>query len=93
MGGIRNIIEGHINELLDVNSQIAQPRLKICRLCGLYHKNDFMGWAECNPNLYLNPENNDTSKDPKDGYVKGCGCRLLAKTRVAREHCPAGKWQ
>lgn len=92
MGGIKNIIEGHVNELLDVNSQIAAPRLKICKRCGLYHQNTFMGWMECNSKLWLNPETNDTSIDAKDGYVKGCGCRILAKIRVAAESCPAGKW-
>ena len=47
---------------------------------------------ECNSKLWLNPETNDTSIDAKDGYVKGCGCRILAKIRVAAESCPAGKW-
>lgn len=92
MGGIRNIIEGHMNELLDVNSQIAQPRLKICKLCRLYTRNRLMGWMECNSKLWLNPETNDVSTEQKDGYVKGCGCRINAKIRVAGERCPAGKW-
>lgn len=92
MGGIKNIIEGHVNELLDVNSQIAKPRLKICKLCGLYSQNRLMGWMECNSKLWLNPETNDVSREKKDGYVKGCGCRISAKIRVSAERCPAGKW-
>lgn len=92
MGGIRNIVEGHVNELLDINSSIAQPRLKICKLCRLYHQNKITGWMECNSKLWLNPETNDVSKEKQDGYVKGCGCRINAKIRVANERCPAGKW-
>ena len=51
-----------------------------------------MGWMECNSKLWLNPETNDVSREKKDGYVKGCGCRISAKIRVSAERCPAGKW-
>lgn len=92
MGGIKNIIEGHVNELFDINSQIAQPRLKICKACRLYDQNRLTGWMECTSKLWLDPWTNDTSKEEKDGYVRGCGCRISAKIRVANESCPAGKW-
>lgn len=47
---------------------------------------------ECSSKLWLNPETNDVSIEKKDGYIKGCGCRINAKIRVADEKCPAGKW-
>lgn len=46
----------------------------------------------CNRKLYLNPETDDVSLEPKKGYFKGCGCRTKAKTRLLNEKCPAGKW-
>lgn len=92
MGGIKNIIQGHVNELLGNENALAVPRREVCRKCPLYHINDFWGWAECNSHLFMNQATGETSKDPVPGYVKGCGCRIEAKIRVAGEHCPAGKW-
>lgn len=51
-----------------------------------------MGWMECSSKLWLNPETNDVSTQPQDGYIQGCGCRINAKIRVSGERCPAGKW-
>lgn len=90
MGGISNIIEGHLNELLDANKSISQPRIKICNKCPL-KKYTFFGYI-CNNKAWLNPETDDFSLQYKDGYVKGCGCRINAKVTVVNEKCPAGKW-
>lgn len=90
MGQVKQIIEGHINELLNNNEAIAEPRMKICKKCPLY-KQTITG-PVCNSNAWLNPKTGDFSLDKKDGYVKGCGCRVNAKTRVASAQCPAGKW-
>jgi hypothetical protein len=30
----------------------------------------------CNNNKYLNPITNQVSDTPKDGYKRGCGCRI-----------------
>ena len=46
----------------------------------------------CNMRLWLNPETGDVSTEKKDGYYRGCGCRLRAKTTLSRENCPARKW-
>lgn len=46
----------------------------------------------CNSKLWLNPETGDVSDTVRDGYYKGCGCRLDAKTTLINEKCPAGKW-
>ena len=92
MGGVKNIIEGHINVWLDKNKSIQKPRLEICNKCPLKHINNFWGWAECNSKLWLNPETGDISMQAKPGYKKGCGCKLLQKTSVPGEKCPANKW-
>lgn len=92
MGGVKNIIQGHINEFLGNKKALAIPRRNICKKCPLYHINDFWGWAECNSHLYLNPKTNQTSETEKEGFIKGCGCRIEAKITVANEKCPTGKW-
>lgn len=92
MGGVKNIIEGHINEFLGNKESIAKPRREICKKCPLYHINNFWGWAECNSKLWLDPETGDVSTKEKAGYVKGCNCRIESKITVSSEHCPAKKW-
>lgn len=86
---VGNIIAGHVNEMLGLNKDISESRLKICKKCPIY-STKFGGI--CNGKLYLNPETGDVSTIKKDGYIKGCSCRLLSKTTILSEHCPAGKW-
>lgn len=83
------IVQGHVNELLGLNKDISQERMKICKVCPLFLNS--MGGI-CNPRLYLNPQTGDVSTKYKDGYGKGCGCRLQAKTKLPNAHCPNGKW-
>ena len=90
MSQVKQIVEGHIHELLGNKDAIASPRLKICKKCPLF-KQTVTGYI-CNSNAWLDPKTGDFSLDKKDGYVKGCGCRLNAKTRVSDAVCPAGKW-
>ena len=65
-------------------------RIRICRRCPLHTLKD--GHEICNPNLYVNPSNDDISLKRKGGYVKGCGCVLDIKVTHDDEHCIAGKW-
>ena len=92
MGGVKNIITGHVNEFLGNKEALAKPRRAICLKCPLYHINTFWGWAECNSKLYLNPNTGDVSLQEKPGYKHGCGCRIEAKITVPSEKCPLGKW-
>lgn len=85
----KDIVHGHVNELLGLNKDISQERLKICKTCPLY-KPSFGGI--CNNNLWLNVKTMDISNKAKPGYIKGCGCRLLAKTKLPYAKCPANRW-
>lgn len=89
MSQIANIVNGHINELLNLNQDISEIRLNICKVCPIY-SSKFGGL--CNNKLWLNPDTNDVSLQQKNGYIRGCGCRLKAKTTLQGEHCPADKW-
>ena len=86
---IGNIVKGHVNEMLGFNKDIKQIRLDICHKCPIF-SNKFGGL--CNNKLWLDPETNDVSFEKKDGYYRGCGCRLQAKTTIPQAVCPAGKW-
>lgn len=86
---VGKIITGHLNELLGLNKDLSEERLKICKKCPIY-SNKFGGL--CNNKLYIDPKTNKISIYKKDGYVKGCGCRLQAKTTILNEKCIIGKW-
>lgn len=89
MSQIKNIVQGHINELLSINTDISAERLNICYQCPLYSsKLDGI----CNNKLWLNIQTGDVSTIQKDGYKRGCGCRVKAKTRLVNATCPLGKW-
>lgn len=86
---IGNIVKGHINEMLGLNKDISEGRLKICHKCPLY-STKFGGL--CNNRLWLNKKTGDVSLIKKEGYQRGCGCRLLAKTKLLNAQCPLGEW-
>lgn len=89
MANIGNIVKGHINELLDINEDISKNRLQVCYRCPLY---SYKLGGICNSRLWLNPNTGDVSTTQKEGYVRGCNCRLNAKTRLPNATCPANKW-
>lgn len=86
---LTNIIKGHWNEVIGNNRDLSESRLIICYSCPLYSPR--LGGV-CNNKLWLNPNTGDVSTEPKDGYRRGCGCRLLPKTTLPNAVCPLGKW-
>ena len=69
--------------------EYVTERTIICRKCPICDNVTEM----CNAGLYLNPETNDVSVYPKEGYIKGCGCHLKWKIANIKSKCPAEKWQ
>lgn len=86
---VPDIVKGHVAEMSDINDELSEERLIICRSCPLFK--DTSGGL-CNRNLWLNPKTGEVSEEQKDGFVRGCGCRLKAKTRLKHSKCPADKW-
>lgn len=86
---ILDIANGHVKEILNLNQDLSNNRLKICYSCPLYSSK--LG-GTCNNKLWLNVNTGDVSMENKSGYKRGCGCRLLAKTRLPNAICPVGKW-
>lgn len=90
MSNISQIAEGFFNNVFDKRKMLYDERIKICRACPLLKVDNIFGEV-CNKSLYINKEGK-TSKTPKDGYVRGCGCVLASKTRVDEAHCVINKW-
>lgn len=86
---VRDVVEGHLNEVVNKNTSLSEVRMQICKECPLY-KSTTLG-PICNNKLYMDSEGN-TSENPLNGYKKGCGCRLNAKTRLERAVCTHGRW-
>lgn len=87
---IRDIINAHVNEALGKNDSLQEQRMKICKACPLLKESKF--GPICNAALYLNKDTNEAIDHMQPGLIKGCGCRLNAKTRLEDAHCPANKW-
>ena len=68
--------------------EYVTKRTIICRKCPICDNEREL----CNAHLYLNPKTNDVSTEPKEGYIKGCGCHLKWKIANKKSKCPVGKW-
>ncbi len=90
MAKIGSIINGHMKELVGSNQDLSDYRIGICRKCPLC--TDTAIGLICNRFLWINKDTLETSKAPRDGYVRGCGCRLDAKTRNEDDSCIIDKW-
>lgn len=88
--GISDILQGHTNELLGLNKNISKTRLAICEKCPLYKQT--IAGPLCNNKIWIDIKTGDISLTNKQGYKRGCGCRLLAKTTLSYASCPIGKW-
>lgn len=92
MGFIENakdIITGHLHELRGKHTYLMTKRMSICGRCPLYK---YTGGGICRSDMWIDPLTDETSTFEVPGFVRGCGCRLRAKTRIPNAHCPAGKW-
>lgn len=83
---IESIITGHLNEAFTSPEieALSAERMKLCNVCPAKRSRPVLGLI-CSPSVKV--EHVRTGK-----LVKGCSCRLAAKTRDKKEGCPAGKW-
>ena len=70
---------------------LPEEKLKICESCPLVRQDKIYG-PTCDNTKYMNPKTGETSRFPKSGWVRGCGCRLRWRTKSITAHCIAGKW-
>lgn len=87
------IVNGHLNELRskmgmanENEEYIFSLREKICNGCPLKNGNN------CDTQRWINPQTLEVVTSPKDGFIRGCGCRLSAKQKSRLSRCPANFW-
>lgn len=85
------IIEGHINEILNKHADLSTQRLEICKKCPLYKMTTI---GPLCANNYLDKTTGEVFTSPQKGkeLIKGCLCRLNAKTQAIGAKCLAGYW-
>jgi len=89
MSQVGDILEGHLNELLNRKEELSEKRLKICLACPIV-KQTAMGLI-CDSSKWIN-KNNEASLEAKEKYIRGCGCRMSAKTTLEQSHCINNQW-
>lgn len=78
-----------MKDWFNLEEDLSKKRLKICYACPLYSKKH---GGLCNNNLWLDVNSGDVSTTEKQGYQRGCGCKLSFKTKVPTAKCPVNKW-
>ena len=68
--------------------EYVTKRTRICRNCSICDQINEI----CRADMYVNPDTNECSMEPKEGFKKGCGCHLQYKINNIKNKCPAGKW-
>ncbi len=89
----KEILNGHKNELYALagmintdDAAVFSVREKICNECPLKINNT------CNTGMWIHPTTMETRNSSKEGFIRGCGCRLSAKQKSRYSKCPAGFW-
>ena len=89
---LKDIIKGHMKEFTNDNDELAQERLAKCKTCPLFLLTPV--GPICNPNRYYDNDKEQAYAYQNDEVtrIKGCGCRLNAKTRLEDATCPRKLW-
>lgn len=87
---VKQILTGHLNELLGRGKELSEARLTVCKACPLMKKTDL--GPVCDSAKYLNPTTGEWNHIGGADFFRGCSCRLSAKTTIDTAKCPAGKW-
>ncbi len=86
---ILDILNGHLKEFRNKEEDLMNVRMDICKQCPLFTITKI--GPICNNKLWINKDNEISDVEKKD-YVKGCACRLDAKTRLPKAKCIINKW-
>lgn len=89
MSSIKDITLGYYNKIRNINEDLKNDRINVCRDCALFKES---AYGHLCSSIYLDVDNNEAKTKPFTGAVKGCGCVLEAKARLLNAKCPANKW-
>ena len=86
----KEILIGHLKELLNCDENLMKERLAYCEECplGIMTKVGII----CNDRKWYNPETKILYDYPAENSVNGCGCRMYAKARLNNSECVLNKW-
>ena len=88
---VGQIVQGHVNEALNRETDLYTRRIEICKNCPLFTNKKVVGYV-CDSKKYYNPETEESGEFPQKGFINGCGCRLEAKARLKNAKCVLGRW-
>ena len=74
-----------------MGNDLFSNRMAICKQCLLFKENGVWG-PECDGSKWINPEGTLTSVKFKEGWTRGCGCKLNWKCKQLKSKCILGKW-
>ena len=85
----RDIIKGHVNELLGRERDLSERRMKICRSCPLF--TDIMGGI-CDSKKCVDKTTHKIQHAPGENTICGCSCRMASKSTLKNAKCVLDKW-
>lgn len=68
---------------------LFEKRIEICKKCPLWK--DTPTGPVCDSNKYINIDKN-VSYFKRNGFYKGCGCKLYFRAKNPRLHCVINLW-
>lgn len=74
-----------------LDKSLIEERMNICKKCPIYKEHSIHGGI-CDSSKYISKDGQRWSYFKKDGFVKGCGCKLNNKTKYSTNHCIIDLW-
>lgn len=91
MFGVKQIVEGWVNDVFDKEQELYEKRIKICKECPLYTV-DRIFKGKCDGSKCWDTINDKLVNFPGKNIICGCGCKMSAKTRLKESKCVLNKW-
>ena len=89
MSQVGDILEGHMNELLNKNKSLSEIRMEICMKCPIVRQSPI--GLVCDSSKWIN-DKDEVRFEATPGFTRGCSCRMSAKSTLEQAHCIIGKW-
>lgn len=74
-----------------LDKSFSEERMNICKQCPIFKEHPVYEGI-CDSSKYISKDGTRWSYFKRDGYVKGCGCKLNSKTRNINNHCIINLW-
>lgn len=85
---VGEIATGWTNSFIGKEKELAESRMKICKECPLYNKEN----DRCDASRCINLKTGEIAMGPGKDIVCGCNCFMSRKTFSPNSHCVMKKW-